>query len=63
MICLFQWFASLSVHQSHLENLFDHIAGSHPQSFGPVGLEQEWRMCMSNKFSGNAHAAGLGPIH
>ena len=33
--------------------------GPTPRVFGPVDLGQEWRVCISNKFSGDANAAGL----
>lgn len=54
-----EWFANLSVQQNPLEDFLQHrLQGPTPEGFGLVGQGQEWRICMTSKFSGDATAAG-----
>lgn len=45
---------NLSLHQNHLESLVKQIAGLHHQRFWPVGLDRGLRICIWNKFPGDA---------
>lgn len=49
---------TLDMHQSHLQDLLKHTAGSHPEfSNSWSGMEPE--TCISNKFLSDAEDAGL----
>ena len=58
---LFQWVPNCSVHEKNLESLFK------PRQLGPNlrvsdsgGLKWALRICISNRFPGDADTAGLG---
>ena len=44
----------------HLEGLLSQVAGTHLQSFSSVDPGWALRICFSNKFPGDADAAGPG---
>lgn len=53
---LLEWVANLSVQQDPLEDFLQHrLQGPMPGGFGLVGQGQEWRICMTSKFSGDAN--------
>lgn len=56
-VVLKQWFSTFSAHHSHLEGFLQQMAGPHPQISDLLGLGWDLRICISNKFPGNAAAA------
>ena len=56
-----QWFPNLNMPQNHLEGLLKHrFLGLTSRISDSVSLEWDLRVCLSNKFLGQADAAGRG---
>lgn len=54
----YRGFQDLGEYQSHLEGLFKQISEPYSQSSDSVGWGQGLRICMCNKFPGDADAVG-----
>ena len=58
---LLKWFSNLSVHQIYLQGLWKHrLLGPAPRVSISVGPGKGPRICISEKFPGDADVAGLG---
>lgn len=52
----------MNEHQTHQNELVKHrLLGATGRDSGLAGLEWGWRICVSNKLSGDGDAAGRGP--
>lgn len=58
-----QGFSHFSGHWNHLQCLLNPITGPHPGVSYLIGLEWDLLICISNKFSGDAHAAEIKDHH
>lgn len=57
------WFSNFSLHQNHLEGSIEPGCRASPTAFHSVGLGLGLRICILNKFSGNADTAGPGGLN